>query len=100
MYAQWWIDDWISKVYGLRRTVKLRDWEVFHHISKHGTRYKVDEKLKKHLATVVARGHESIETFLKTKTGEPGAQKVLGTPLLSAVWGPMAPFHEPALARR
>ena len=93
--SQWWIDDWISRVYGPERTVKMPDWEVFHHVTKHGTRYTVDAKLKLQLERTLERGQQSIETFLKTNKGEPGAVKVLGTKRLHQVWGPMAPFHKP-----
>lgn len=96
--SQWWIDDWISRVYGPERTIKMPDWEVFHHVAKHGTRYAVDENLKLQLEKTLERGQESIETFLKTNKGEPGVVKVLGTDRLHKVWGPMAPFHNPISA--
>ena len=82
-------------VYGPTRTRKLRDWEILHHIGKHGTRYAVNAKLKAELDRTVARGKQIIDVFLKNKTGEPGAQQVLGTKRLREVWGPMAPFHQP-----
>lgn len=41
VFGNWWLDDWISRVYGPERTVKLTDWEVVHHTCHHGTRYSV-----------------------------------------------------------
>ena len=37
-FHNWYIDDWISSVYGLARTAKLLGWVVHHHV-EFGTRY-------------------------------------------------------------
>jgi hypothetical protein len=37
----WWCDDWITNVYGSKRTKKLKSQEVKHLIS--GTRYQVSQ---------------------------------------------------------
>tara|TARA_B110000090_G_scaffold7060_3_gene7369 strand:- start:28195 stop:32406 length:4212 start_codon:yes stop_codon:yes gene_type:complete len=41
VFSAWWVDDWISKVYGPQRSTKMMDWTVKHHTHKHGTRYTV-----------------------------------------------------------
>jgi len=41
VFENWYLDDWITEVYGQKRTRKLPyfNWEVRHHINHHGTRY-------------------------------------------------------------
>lgn len=55
--TDWWLDDWISGVYGPHRTRKLPDVEVVHRLS--ATRYAVtwanQDKLKVELADGAAR---------------------------------------------
>lgn len=94
-FDNWWIDDWITAVYGANRTTKLPDWEVFHHVGKHGTRYKVTPAQKNQLTMTVERGGKRIQSFLQNRTEEPGTYRVLGTNRISHVWGPMAGFHHP-----
>ncbi|KAL3923600.1 MAG: hypothetical protein SGARI_006185 [Bacillariaceae sp.] len=66
-FDNWWIDDWISRVYGRNNTLRVDAWEVYHHIDKHGTRYRVDERRKRHLETTIARGRDKIRAFLKQR---------------------------------
>jgi len=40
--SDWWMDDWISRVYGAERTLRADAVEVVHHTGKHGQRYAVD----------------------------------------------------------
>merc|ERR1712147_160284 len=37
--SDWWMDDWISGVYGADRTLRGEVVEVVHHTGKHGQRY-------------------------------------------------------------
>ena len=39
VFKNWFLDDWISHVYGSERTRRLLLWQVRHHIEHHGTRY-------------------------------------------------------------
>ena len=41
--SDWWMDDWISGVYGPDRTLRADVVEVVHHTGKHGQRYGVDK---------------------------------------------------------
>ena len=41
--SDWWMDDWISGVYGADRTLRGEVVEVVHHTGKHGQRYGVDK---------------------------------------------------------
>ena len=43
VFSAWWVDDWISKVYGPQRSTKMMDWTVKHHTHKYGRRYKVQQ---------------------------------------------------------
>ena len=40
-FSNWFMDDWISAVYGPQRTLKLSSWVVRHHTKHHGRRYRV-----------------------------------------------------------
>lgn len=42
VFSDWWMDDWISKVYGPRRT-RQGPFRVRHMIGHQGTRYSVDQ---------------------------------------------------------
>mmetsp|Transcript_15732 Transcript_15732/g.23650 ORF Transcript_15732/g.23650 Transcript_15732/m.23650 type:complete len:493 (-) Transcript_15732:271-1749(-) len=39
--TDWWMDDWITNVYGRRRTFRARSITVVHHTVAHGQRYQV-----------------------------------------------------------
>ena len=36
--SDWWMDDWISRVYGAARTIKASNVEIVHHTHQHGQR--------------------------------------------------------------
>ncbi|KAL7531099.1 hypothetical protein ACHAWF_003629 [Thalassiosira exigua] len=82
-FDNWWLDDWISHVYGENRTTKLADWKMVHHTTKHGRRYKKDESLKKHLEPTLMRGRQRIDDYLE-------GRHVLGTNQIASIWGPMS----------
>jgi hypothetical protein len=63
-FYNWWVDDWISRVYGRARTLKLETWRVVHHISYHGTRYSVDFKQAQALESLVAAGADRIARWV------------------------------------
>lgn len=62
-FDNWWIDDWISSVYGPNRTKKLDDWVVKHLVKLHGTRYKKKVRQQKMLKSLLDRGRKRIKTF-------------------------------------
>jgi FkbM family methyltransferase len=63
VFSAWWIDDWISKVYGPQRSTKMMDWTVKHHTHKHGTRYEVQHHEAKLLKGELEKGGAKIEAW-------------------------------------
>ena len=55
VFGAWWVDDWITKVYGAK-TKKLPDWVVHHHTTKHGTRYSVEHSEGSELTSEITKG--------------------------------------------
>ena len=62
--TDWWMDDWISLVYGQTRTFKARDITVIHHTGAHGQRYTVDHSHQGLLEDLVERGRKKIRQFM------------------------------------
>ena len=61
----WWMDDWISRVYGSGRTKQLAAVEVLHHTGTHGQRYDgtVDNEL--HLGRLIMEGKAQITKYME-----------------------------------
>ena len=64
VFSSWWIDDWISRVYGPHRSTKIMDWRVKHHVGKYGTRYEVQRNEHQHLDTELKKGALRIKEWL------------------------------------
>jgi hypothetical protein len=77
-FDNWWIDDWISLVYGKNRTTKLPIWVVKHHLGEHRTRYKVDWTQRKLLSRLLDRGRRQIAEYLHNETHDPNTYRVMG----------------------
>ena len=69
VFHNWYIDDWISTVYGSVRTKKLKNWEVVHHVEL-GTRYKPTMSDHPKLKEAVQNGVKSIRKFLTKRARE------------------------------
>ena len=65
-FDNWWIDDWISSVYGPNRTIRVPGWQVKHHINKHGTRYEHNDALKAKLPSLVKLGRKRVVGHLES----------------------------------
>jgi len=63
--TDWWLDDWISSVYGPRSTLKLADVVVRHHVVS--TRYGVTWENKGLLAAALHQGRLRIKALNKTQ---------------------------------
>ena len=64
--SDWWMDDWISKVYGPRRTRK-GPWLVRHMVQIHGTRYDVDRAHERKLVGELDLGRKRLEQWLSKR---------------------------------
>ena len=60
----WWMDDWMSLVYGRKRTFKVRKAEVIHHVKHHGMRYEVDRANEQRLTGLVVLGRQKIHKWM------------------------------------
>lgn len=62
--TDWWMDDWISWVYGQTRTFKARSVPVIHHTGAHGQRYQVDASHEHLLGDLVTQGRQQIRKYM------------------------------------
>lgn len=67
IFSSWWVDDWISSVYGKKRTMRLSSWHVKHHTHVHGRRYMVQEHERQHLPETLRKDQETLFNFLIQK---------------------------------
>ena len=63
VFHNWYIDDWISQVYGTQRTTKMTSWVVHHHIEL-GSRYSEKRSDKIRLEAEIERGMKQIQKYL------------------------------------
>ena len=63
--VDWWMDDWISSVYGISRTFMSKTVTVIHHVKYHGRRYEVNESNQEFLKPLVAKAKSQIVTWMK-----------------------------------
>jgi len=78
--VDWWMDDWISRVYGSKRTRQGSSVIVVHHTGAHGQRYVVDKSNKRHLERLLEQGKKKIVAYMKNSLGadDKAVQAVLG----------------------
>lgn len=67
IFHNWYMDDWISAVYGNYRTRTVYGWLVKHHINHHGTRYNPWDR-ENELQITLTEGKRAIRTWLKKQT--------------------------------
>ena len=65
VFDNWWVDDWISGVYGKARTKKLSTWVIKHHVTHHNTRYRVDFKQQQMLSDELKKGRAMLSEYLR-----------------------------------
>jgi hypothetical protein len=68
--ADWWMDDWMSHVYGRDRTFISSHVAVMHHTDTHGKRYLVDFENEKHLQPLIKIGRKKILDWMTQNEGE------------------------------
>jgi len=65
-FTDWWMDDYISYLYGRDRTVKAKKFTVNHHSGHHGgKRYEVHEDKTAHLPGSIKEGREKIANWMR-----------------------------------
>ena len=62
--VDWFMDNWISFVYGKKRTFKALNVEVFHEMSAHGTRYEFNRSNEKILGNLIEEGRKKIRLWM------------------------------------
>ena len=60
----WWMDDWISSVYGSQRSYMAKEVTIYHHIKAHGKRYMVDFDNERRLTPLVTEGRRHIADWM------------------------------------
>jgi len=66
VFDNWYVDDWITHVYGKDRTLKLAGWRVKHHTTAHGQRYVQSGHQHQHLENEVKTGAAKIDAWLSS----------------------------------
>jgi len=61
--SDWWMDDWISRVYGRQRTKRLPQVTVGHS-GHHGTRYEIDHSHAALLASELTKGRDIVGKYM------------------------------------
>ncbi|KAL7537911.1 hypothetical protein ACHAXR_008152 [Thalassiosira sp. AJA248-18] len=101
----YYVDDWITHVYGSRRTKQPKDWEVVHHLKTFWTRYEPTFHQDKLLPSLIKKGSKLVDKAIRKKKelywyggGEKRERRrdelqVLGTETITSVDGPMQEVH-------
>lgn len=61
--SDWWMDNWITHVYGQNRTRKLSNVEVLHHMD--ATRYEIDGSHENMLSHLIEEGRKRVAAWQK-----------------------------------
>lgn len=61
----WWMDDWISHVYGPNRTLMTKAVTIYHHTMAHGKRYKVNFDHLEMLEPLVEKGRQKVLDWMR-----------------------------------
>jgi hypothetical protein len=63
--VDWWMDDWVSRVYGRTRTKLLKSVEVIHHSKTYGRRYDVNGSHRHLVDGLVEKGKRQILQYME-----------------------------------
>jgi hypothetical protein len=84
--VDWWMDNWISCVYGSQRTFISKSSVVVHHTYAHGQRYQVDRSNERHLSPAIIEGRKKIRNWmLKNNVSEEAIRRFDGDKRVSYV---------------
>jgi len=62
--TDWWMDNWISRVYGRKRTFISKKVAVVHHTYAHGQRYEVNRANQRLLEPAIKNGRSKIRSWM------------------------------------
>jgi hypothetical protein len=63
--SDWWMDDWISRVYGVKRTFLLKSVQVKHHCYHHPKRYQVNSTHRTLLPLAIEKGKQMLRSYVR-----------------------------------
>lgn len=63
--SDWWMDDWITRVYSESGRMRRGAFLVRHRVDIHGTRYQVDQSHEVALIGELARGRRALDKYLE-----------------------------------
>lgn len=78
LFDNYYIDDWMTQVYGERRTTKLKQWEVFHSLDMYGTRYTPSFDQDQFLEEEIQKGRQQVERFVQRQSSMIDARRDSG----------------------
>ena len=64
--TDWWLDDWITHVYGWNRTILSKKIMVHHHVGAYSTRYAVEHSNLSKLGRLVIEGRKRLINWMTT----------------------------------
>jgi hypothetical protein len=70
----WWMDDWITHIYGINRSFLSRQIAVLHHTQAHGKRYVVDFENEHQLIATIETGRKLIRRWMKKNNNSTKAE--------------------------
>lgn len=73
--TDWYMDDWISRTYGNKRTRQVRSVELRHHTTSQTVRYYVDFYRKEYLEGLVREGRDQIAEYMRAHNETSAAVK-------------------------
>jgi hypothetical protein len=84
----WWMDDWMTHIYGLNRSYLSRHIVVMHHTQAHGKRYSVDFENEKKLISTIENGRKLIRRWMKQHhSSEQEIQEFIDLPIPGVIHG-------------
>ena len=94
VFHNWWLDDWITRVYEPDRSRVLKTWVVKHHIGKHGTRYSVKHEAVKELEAEIGKGKAIIKAWILDKVSRGASKTSMGTIIVTGMARNVAKYSQ------
>lgn len=94
VFHNWWLDDWITRVYEPDRSRVLKTWVVKHHTDKHGTRYTVKHQVVKELEPEIEKGKALIKAWMLEKVGRGASKTSMATVIVTGMAKNVAKYSQ------